>query len=207
MDQSENTAGDPAALSAPKGVNPVAPHAVRMAELLRRVLRPGDKVLDLGAGLGLTSIAAGQVVGVGNVTPVEPDPALVLHLRRNLRAAFGQGVHVMPVRLRPETDSDSGSDAAPDAAPTRRLSRLLRRSGANVLVLNIGGAEQALLEQPIPAELRAIVVRLHPWIYGRIAFHRILSRFERSGWHILGEAQETAEVALIRGDAAQGAGA
>lgn len=206
MDQSENTAGDPAALSAPKGVNPVAPHAVRMAELLRRVLRPGDKVLDLGAGPGLTSIAAGQVVGIGNVTPVEPDPALVLHLRRNLRAAFGQGVHVMPVRVRPETDTGA-ADAVPDAAPTRRLSRLLRRSGANVLVLNIGGAEQALLEQPIPAELRAIVVRLHPWIYGRIAFHRILSRFERSGWLILGEAQGTAEVALIRGDAAQGSGA
>ena len=38
---------------------------------LRRVLRPGDRVLELGAGVGLISTVAAQVPGVERVVSVE----------------------------------------------------------------------------------------------------------------------------------------
>ncbi len=43
---------------------------------LRRILRPGDRALELGAGVGLLSTVAGLVEGVESVTTIEANPDL-----------------------------------------------------------------------------------------------------------------------------------
>lgn len=56
------------------------------ARLLRRFLRPGDAVLDVGANVGFFTLLASQAVGPsGRVVAVEPVPANATALERNLR--------------------------------------------------------------------------------------------------------------------------
>jgi FkbM family methyltransferase len=62
-------------------------------ELLRQWVQPGDRVLDVGANLGLyTLLLARQVGSEGRVTAFEPDPDSFALLRENLEAnGFGDG--------------------------------------------------------------------------------------------------------------------
>lgn len=51
----------------------------------RRLVRPGDKVLDIGANIGYYTVLLSQLVGdSGQIIAVEPDPANFALLQRNL---------------------------------------------------------------------------------------------------------------------------
>lgn len=53
--------------------------------LLRKVLKPGDTMVDGGANLGLISLVASQCVGAtGKVIAFEPQPAALVRLRQNI---------------------------------------------------------------------------------------------------------------------------
>lgn len=52
----------------------------------RRLLRPGDAVVDVGANIGLATLTAAKVVGAaGRVVAVEPHPRTFEYLRDNVR--------------------------------------------------------------------------------------------------------------------------
>ena len=84
-------------------------HEVPEARFVRRLLRPGDHVLDVGANVGFfTLIAAARVGPGGRVAAVEPIPHNVGVLKENLRLnGFGQvtvtqaaaGDHAGEIRL------------------------------------------------------------------------------------------------------------
>lgn len=52
-------------------------------ELLNRVLRPGDRLLDIGAGIGVTSLFSARKIGGENVVAVEANPYLIEIFKRN----------------------------------------------------------------------------------------------------------------------------
>src|SRR5580693_5301013 len=55
--------------------------------LVRHLVRPGNTVLDLGSGLGITSIAAAKASGNGRVVGYEADPVIAplaeINVQRN----------------------------------------------------------------------------------------------------------------------------
>jgi FkbM family methyltransferase len=53
--------------------------------LVRHLVRPGNTVLDLGSGLGLTSIAAAKASGNGRVVGYEADPVIASLAENNVR--------------------------------------------------------------------------------------------------------------------------
>lgn len=55
------------------------------AYLVRHLVRPGNTVLDLGSGLGLTSIAAAKASGNGRVVGYEADPVIAPLAENNVR--------------------------------------------------------------------------------------------------------------------------
>lgn len=155
-------------------------------KLARAFLRPGDRVLDLGAGAGLIAILAAGIVGAQSVTAVEANPALHPFLRRNLRrngaqavrtikgAVVGTGISGKEVTLNLEAGFWASSilregTKNPRGAvtvPAKRFDRLLRASGAGAVIMDIEGAEGDILTQPLPAQLRLLIVELHPGLYG-----------------------------------------
>lgn len=55
-------------------------------DLISRIVRPGDKVMDVGANIGIHSLALARMVGVsGRVDAIEPRPELFEILDRNVR--------------------------------------------------------------------------------------------------------------------------
>jgi len=59
---------------------------LQAVDLIRRFLDPGDTMVDVGAGIGVYSIAAGAAVGpTGRVEAFEPSPSLRPALEANLR--------------------------------------------------------------------------------------------------------------------------
>lgn len=76
----------------------------REIDLLCSLVRPGDCVLDIGANIGLYSLALSRAVGgAGRVIAFEPDPDNASLLRKNLEANGCSNVTVMQEALGDES--------------------------------------------------------------------------------------------------------
>lgn len=145
---------------------------------VNRMLRKGDKVLELGAGCGAVAACAARVVGAENVTCVEANPALISTITNTL-AINGQDdvsvVNAVAGLMRGTTDfyiSDNfwASSLDPETPNLSKVlevevvntKRLLRQTGANVLICDIEGAEFDLLPELKLSVLDVIIIELHP---------------------------------------------
>ncbi|OWY62260.1 hypothetical protein B7486_59400, partial [cyanobacterium TDX16] len=136
-----------------------------IAAAARRLLQPGDLVVDVGAHIGwFTVLAAGLVGARGRVLAFEPFPPSWALLERNV-ASLGQvttenvavGAEAGVVRLGPQPGSDSGSVSAAAGSqadgievPVATLDDLLDRADVGgrpirVLKVDVEGFEPQVL--------------------------------------------------------------
>lgn len=154
------------------------------ADALLHHLRPGDRVLDLGAGLGFLCALAARVVGPEAVTGVEAGAETLQLARANLAANGFPGVRLIHGAVtaqetgevefgqRPafwasatRTGADWPANATIHRVPARPIAGLLTEARPTVLTCDIEGAELAVLAEPLPG-LRLVVVETHPALYG-----------------------------------------
>lgn len=130
-------------------------------------LQPGDMVVDLGAGVGVDArLFSGLVGPTGRVLCVESDPWLFRCLRGTI--AQNELYNVTAVRSAVvgspgDADNTAGAD---DSVAGEQLYELVERLGVDridLLKLNIGGAELAVLESAgaVLPRVRNIVVSCH----------------------------------------------
>lgn len=170
------------------------------ADALLLHLRKGDRMLDLGAGLGFLCALAAGVLGEGAVMGVEAGPETVRLARRNLAANGFPGVKVMKgavvaagegeveFGLRPAFWASSlrGPEGWPENAevirvPARPLGKLLARFQPTVISCDIEGGELEVLTQPLPG-VRLVVVETHPQVYGPDGVQRIVQALRKQGF-------------------------
>jgi hypothetical protein len=129
-----------------------------LVEGLRRLVRPGDRVVVVGGGSGVTSVVAAQAAGVsGQVWSYEASESKVTWMRstcalnRKLRPmAPLQLVHAFVGATRPAVDTTSGVVALePNMLPA-----------CDVLQLDCEGAELGILEG-MTIRPRGLVVETH----------------------------------------------
>jgi FkbM family methyltransferase len=158
-----------------------------VSALLRRVLRPGDTFIDVGANEGFISVLAAQLVGpAGRVVAVEPQARLQPVLRRNFElnhvsaelcpVALPNRAGAAELQLAPDTNNSSTGFTnatryrlARQSVETLTLTDLLTRLNIAtpfVLKIDIEGWEHEAVfgsQEIFRRQLvRALILELHP---------------------------------------------
>jgi FkbM family methyltransferase len=127
-------------------------------QLIRRILREGDHVIDVGANIGTTALCAGAVVGeLGGVMAIEPHPRTYRFLQGNVRLNKMANVQTINCALGARDGyiglSDTRSDdmnAVDDAGIQVRLSSLDSLSDGMrevaLLKIDVEGYEKYVIE-------------------------------------------------------------
>ena len=170
------------------------------ADALLLHLRPGDRLLDLGAGLGFICALAAGVLGEASVFGVEAGPETVKLARRNLAANGFPGVKLMRGAVvgtgegevefgqRPAfwASALQGPEGWPEMAqvirvPARPIGKLLAKFAPTVISCDIEGGELEVLTQPLPG-VRLVVVETHPQVYGPEGVAQISEALKAQGF-------------------------
>jgi FkbM family methyltransferase len=186
------------------------------ADAILRHLTPGDRFLDLGAGLGFLCALAARVVGEGAVTGVEAGPETAELARANLDAngfagvtlrhgavtggdigtvAFGQRPAFWASALK--GDADWPANATVLQVPALPIGPLLAEARPSVLSCDIEGAEVEVLTRPLPG-VRLVVVEIHPSVYGATGTRRLFDALSAQGFAYSPEGSRGATLVFAR---------
>ena len=170
------------------------------AAAARMRLRDGQRVLELGAGVGYIATLCARVAGPENVTTVEANPSMLPVIRANLDRNGAGAVTLLhgAVTGRAGTEAAVAFDgarsfwaghianeqSAPDRlveVPALGLDALLARVRPDLVIMDIEGAEAHLFDAPWPDHVRSVMMELHPGRYPDTAIQRIVDCMSQSG--------------------------
>jgi FkbM family methyltransferase len=179
----------------------------REREIVAKLLKPTDRVLEAGTALGVVSMTAASIIGENSVVTYEANPAMVEaaddnfqrngfeRLRVNLgvlsnRTRFSDGKKVPFYVFRDfwasRLDARSEDDhvVATVEAPTACLEDEIRKHKANVIVCDIEGGEIELFDGADLAGIRLIIVEKHHGFVGEAATDAMISNFISQGFSL-----------------------
>jgi FkbM family methyltransferase len=172
-------------------------------QLLRNILRKGDRVLELGAGVGVVSAVAAQTIGAENVTAVEANPGLIPVIKETHRLngfakiSLIQGAAVpnpttktVPFYQRENfwassLDLREGEHASTQASaetPLVDLNALLKARQPTVIVIDIEGGELGIFDGVDLAGVRSVIMELHPRVYGLDGVNAVFTTLSDQGF-------------------------
>lgn len=176
-------------------------------ELIRRFVIPEDRVLELGACLGIVSCVTNTLLADRSAhVVVEGNPMLIgaLHRNRNLN---GAGFLIENCAVSDRRDIEmylhphyvvggtiQRKVGTAVRVPGRSIKDLIERHGPfSVLIMDIEGAELAAM-QHAPAVLsgfRLIILELHPWATGEDGAETCRQILREAGFDRVGTAGDT----------------
>jgi FkbM family methyltransferase len=149
------------------------------AHLVRHLVCPGDTVLDLGAGLGLTAILAAKASGSGRVVAYEANPAIAPLAEKNARRngvqveirnraiAAKKGVCEFHLRRSfPASSSIATKGSQTIQIEADAAQDVIDEIKPNVIVCDIEGIEREVLVKSNLSSVQRLVVEVHPQIIG-----------------------------------------
>ncbi|MBD3662884.1 FkbM family methyltransferase [Sulfitobacter aestuariivivens] len=166
------------------------------------VIRPGDHVLELGAGIGLVGAIAAKKARPAKVLSFEANPGLIQHI--NALYALNDLQHIIEVRNEvlisapdaPEylpfhirnsylgsslIDSDKRATTRVEV-PTAAYEDVREGFAPTVLLMDIEGGELDFLRHANLDGIRAIVIEFHPEAYGKDGMRTCKAILERAGF-------------------------
>lgn len=165
---------------------------------LKQFVKTGDRVLDLGAGTGLTAAIVARSGKTDQVVCVEANNELIPVLQRtfslnNLDVEIIHGVahstgSSMPIQFHVGKDFWGNSlHQKPEhyearEVPSINIDELISRLRPTLVLCDIEGAEAPLLEQIDLSVVDRMVVEFHPGIIGKHRVHRVLKHLSRKGF-------------------------
>ena len=174
----------------------------RERELICRLLKPDDRVLELGTAIGLAAMTAAAIVGAENVVSFDANPAMIADAAYNF-ARNGLPIEARAGALVARTQWRAGQRLAFHVAADFWASRLVSedqggshtievdafcfedevaRTGANVLICDIEGGEVELLGHADLSPFRLIVLETHYWAAGRSATDALFRKLILDGF-------------------------
>lgn len=150
-----------------------------------KAVRPGDTVMELGAGIGFISSLVATRCDVAAVHAFEANPRLVPYIESVYAENGITNAHVHNAILGPEAGEttffvrsnflssslnrdDSEGVIAEETIPVRETRAASREIRPDVLICDIEGAESRVLPDMDLSSVRVAIVELHPqWIGSR----------------------------------------
>ncbi len=171
------------------------------------VVRPGERILELGAGLGIVGAVVARNRAPARMVSFEANPVLIPHIenlyRQNglertieLRNAVlfsaperpaAVPFHVHNSFLGSSLQGDPARARETISVPTESFDSLRETLAPEVLIMDIEGGELAFLEHADLSGLRAVVVEFHPKAYGVAGMRRCKNILRAAGFSPLGE--------------------
>lgn len=162
------------------------------ARAVDRCVRPGFRVLELGAGLGYVGTLAAQRTEPENVLSVEANPDLLPVIMANHARNGIKGVSVLHGAVVGHAeDGHTGSFHVAGGFTGSRLGAkggrqvevpligfhdLLRAHRPHVVLMDVEGAEAEFFDRPWKCPLRFVVMEIHPRQYGSDVIKKIIDR-------------------------------
>lgn len=169
------------------------------ARAARMRVKKGNRVLELGSGIGYISSVCAQITDPANIMTVEANPNTLDVIRHNLDingATDAKVIHGAVVGNTADLDtlifrvgkafwgsSIASADTSPDElveVPALRISDLLKAHKPHVVIMDIEGAEEHLFDQPWPKFVRQVIIELHPKKYPNSAIKTIVDCMSQS---------------------------
>ncbi len=167
-------------------------------EALSRTLRPGDRLLELGSGIGYMSSYAASTLGVSRVTACEANPSLIpiisrVHGMNGVDSEILHGVMSRDMTTRSCTfytqrHFSASSLQQPDGeyqaktVPVLHWQTELDRIQPTYLLMDIEGGEIDLLEVFDHASVERMLIEFHPKITGEASIERIFEHLRSIGF-------------------------
>jgi FkbM family methyltransferase len=192
----------------------------REREIVAKLLKPTDRVLEAGTAVGVVSMTAASIVGENSVVTYEANPAMVEAARDNFRrngfeglrvnlgvlsnrTLFGAGKKVPFYVFRDFWASRLGAGAedidvvATIEVPTVCLEDEISKHEANVIICDIEGGEIELFDGADIAGIRLIIVEKHNGFVGEAATDSMIRNFILQGFS-LHPAETPQHVVMVR---------
>ena len=171
-------------------------HTQHERELLAGALHEGDRVLELGGGIGMVAIECARRIGSEAVTSYEANPELESLIRENyslngvspdLRIAMvgeAEGSRSFHVSAKFSQSSiyDVGQADHAVEVPVHDFARVMAELRPTALVVDIQGAERELFRWGRFDGVRLILVEMHPHIVGLAGMLAIRRRLRAEGF-------------------------
>lgn len=171
----------------------------REREFVQQAVRRGDRVLELGCGIGVISLVATKIAGEGQVHSLEANPSMEPVIKRNYALnGWTPNLRIGAVtksagRVSFEVDENilSSSLAARDGNRRRvevegvPINTLIADVKPDVIIADVEGAEIQIFDGEAQlADVREIVMEVHPGIVGEDAVDKMLGGLQVGGFSI-----------------------
>lgn len=165
--------------------------------LVRAALVPGDRVLEVGAGIGFIGIACAKICGQDNILSYEPNPAMkavieknyqLNGLRPNLRNKvldveagevefyFSEGVLSSSL-----IDRNQGSATRVEADG---ISQVMDDFAPTAIVMDVEGAEIELLRRCSLDGVAKMIIEMHPHVVGEDRISDLCGFLSENGFSV-----------------------
>lgn len=157
---------------------------------VEKLVKPGDKILELGTGIGVVSAIASKISPDIKIEAYEANPSLIkfiqrLHELNNITNIKINNAILLPadkestrkLNLHTHFTESSIMDTIKSEQsvdiPVKDFRKILREFGPDVLICDIEGGEEELFNDIDLTGLRAIILEVHPHMISRGAIKRI----------------------------------
>ncbi|MDB6455217.1 FkbM family methyltransferase [Falsirhodobacter sp. 20TX0035] len=173
-------------------------YEAKEARLARTLLRAGDRVLELGSGLGIITTVLAQTPDV-RIWSFDANPDTVAMARRVAEAndatnvTFAHGLlsagdpttHVFYMRRdfwMSSMIAAQGPYEATIEVQSANIDAALAERGINVLVMDVEGAEREILGAATLDGVDRVFLELHDHLYGLTGVREIFAAMDRKGF-------------------------
>lgn len=168
------------------------------ANAIRGLLKFGDKVLEVGSGIGFLTILAAKIVGSENVLSYEANPELIKTIKKNL--SLNNCLVIVKnfiltnttgyKKFYIEKDFWSSSTAKRNNTkrvikiPTENINKILKSYQPNVLIIDIEGGEVDLIPVINMSKIKKIIIEIHPHVSGYESSSKVLELILSLGFYV-----------------------